>query len=524
MQDKFTVVFHGDDDVVVPGNSLAMQTDKPYRPLTKFGVGFLDRFEGASCNADILEQLTFVDTPGVLAGDKQRSGRGYDFNELVSHFSLRADMILLLFDANKLDVSDEMREAIMAMQAHFSKLKVVLNKADCCTQQQLMQVHGALMWQLAPIIRTPEVARVYCSSFRDDAYNPIGKESYHLFDKERNDLLRDLETLPRKSVMLKINNLITRARLCKVHTLVLNHIKATLPSGKKQAAKQKEMFADIQTIFEQVAVANKLSSGDFPNAALFTESFAQFDFNTYEPVNEKLIQAVDQLLVSELPLLMKMLPTDAECKAWEAEDQGEAPAAAASTEEGAVLETDCFVQFHGKGKFEPQKLKISVGLLELSADGQDTRTAALVGSVAAEPKSVRKGHEHARRVDLSQGDSMGCRKLVISVPDAETLKKLTKALSINSSTSGDINILRAALNGPGHGWEVVGEGVTLSGRRQIEDEHDSCSLCGNDYGFSRRKKICKSCGIVCCHDCSSEMPNAQDSARWCSGCKNAAAV
>ena len=46
-----------------------------------------------------------------------------------------------------------------------------------------MQVHGALMWQLAPIIKTPEVARVYCSSFRDEAYNPLGEASFHLFDQ-----------------------------------------------------------------------------------------------------------------------------------------------------------------------------------------------------------------------------------------------------------------------------------------------------------------------------------------------------
>lgn len=159
--DKFTVVFHGEDGVIIPGNALAMQADKPYRPLTKFGVGFLDRFEGASADAKILEQLTFVDTPGVLAGEKQRAGRGYDFNRIAAHFAARADMILLLFDANKLDVSDEMRDVITSMQAHYSKLKVILNKADTCNQQQLMQVHGAVMWALSPVIKTPEVARMH---------------------------------------------------------------------------------------------------------------------------------------------------------------------------------------------------------------------------------------------------------------------------------------------------------------------------------------------------------------------------
>jgi GTPase SAR1 family protein len=198
--DRFTAVFHGEDDNIVPGNSLAMQADKPYRSLSKFGVGFLDKFEGSSAQSEILEQLTFVDTPGILAGEKQRSGRGYDFRQIAAHFAARSDMILLLFDANKLDISDEMREVIVALRPHFGKLKVVLNKADACDQQTLMRVHGALMWSLSPVVQTPEVLRVYTGSFRDDAYDQRGHESYALFDKERADLMNDLNVLPRNNV------------------------------------------------------------------------------------------------------------------------------------------------------------------------------------------------------------------------------------------------------------------------------------------------------------------------------------
>ena len=148
-----------------------------------------------------------------------------------------------------------------------------------------------------------------------------------------------------------------------MHTLVLNHIKSKLGS-KKNEKKQEALFADIDAVFREVAQANKLSTGDFPTAKLFTDSFAvralhfpishlishtnlkspcaeqKYDFAAYEPVHPKLVHAVDQLLVTELPLLMKMLPTDAECRAWEAEDAGGAAkaAATASTEEGAVLE------------------------------------------------------------------------------------------------------------------------------------------------------------------------------------------
>lgn len=41
--------------------------------------GFLSRFEGAQCPAKLLEEITIVDTPGVLSGEKQRIGGASTF-------------------------------------------------------------------------------------------------------------------------------------------------------------------------------------------------------------------------------------------------------------------------------------------------------------------------------------------------------------------------------------------------------------------------------------------------------------
>ena len=138
----------------------------------------------------LLDEITFVDTPGVLSGEKQRTQRSYDFTGVISWFAAKCDLILLLFDPHKLDISDEFKRVIGSLRGHDDKIRVVLNKADQVdTQQvkyalilwyvfsaslctltlsiyistvlQLMRVYGALMWSLGKVLNTPEVSRVY---------------------------------------------------------------------------------------------------------------------------------------------------------------------------------------------------------------------------------------------------------------------------------------------------------------------------------------------------------------------------
>ena len=50
---------------------------------------------------------------------------------------LKCDLILLLFDPHKLDVSDEFKRVISSLRGHDDKIRVVLNKADQVDTQQV---------------------------------------------------------------------------------------------------------------------------------------------------------------------------------------------------------------------------------------------------------------------------------------------------------------------------------------------------------------------------------------------------
>ena len=66
--------------------------------------------------------ISIVDTPGILSGEKQRTDRGYDFVGVLQWFAERVDRIILLFDANKLDISDEFRRSIEAIHGYEDKV------------------------------------------------------------------------------------------------------------------------------------------------------------------------------------------------------------------------------------------------------------------------------------------------------------------------------------------------------------------------------------------------------------------
>ncbi|XP_058742914.1 EH domain-containing protein 1-like isoform X1 [Vicia villosa] len=325
--DRFVVVMSGPDERRIPGNTAAIQADMPFSGLTTFGTTFLSKFECSQMPHPLLEHITFVDSPGVLSGEKQRTQRAYDFTGVTSWFAAKCDLILLLFDPHKLDISDEFNRVISSLRGHDEKIRVVLNKADQVDTQQLMRVYGALMWSLGKVLNTPEVIRVYIGSFNDKPVNDGvgGSTGNELFEKEQEDLLLDMKDIPKAACDRRINEFVRRARAAKIHAYIIGHLKKEMPAMMGKAKAQQKLIDNLAGEFGKVQREFHLPPGDFPNVEHFREKLRGYNIDKFEKLRPKMIQVVDDMLAHDIPNLLKKFknPSGGEVTSkWSASSDG----------------------------------------------------------------------------------------------------------------------------------------------------------------------------------------------------------
>ncbi|KAI7830550.1 P-loop containing nucleoside triphosphate hydrolase protein [Gamsiella multidivaricata] len=306
--DRFVAVMNGSEPRVIPGNAAAVSADLPFRGLDRFGQAFLTRFQVSQCPNTLLENMTLIDTPGILAGDKQRVERGYDFTKTIEWFAQRSDLILLFFDSHKLDISDEFKSSIFALKGQEEKVRVILNKSDMVDQQQLMRVYGALMWSLGKVIQTPEVMRVYLGSFWLIKPPNVFEDCRALLEKEQADLLKDLRELPRNAAVRKVNEIVKRARLARVHAYIIGHLRKEMPAVFGKKSRQRELINGLQGEFLKVQQIYSVPVGDFPNVAAFRQCLEAYKFENFAKISSPILTVAEEALSVDLPKIMSRFP------------------------------------------------------------------------------------------------------------------------------------------------------------------------------------------------------------------------
>ena len=102
-------------------------------------------FCGAELDGDLLEYVDIIDTPGGRAGGREAEHRRASVRHAAWRwFVERSDPALAVFDPHKLDVSDEFKRAVRALQGFDDEVKVVLNKADACQPGPHAAPHAGL--------------------------------------------------------------------------------------------------------------------------------------------------------------------------------------------------------------------------------------------------------------------------------------------------------------------------------------------------------------------------------------------
>ncbi|XP_074917510.1 EH domain-containing protein 2-like, partial [Chelonoidis abingdonii] len=220
---------------------------------------------------------------------------GYDFPAVLQWFAERVDRIILLFDAHKLEISDEFSEAIRALKGNEDKIRVVLNKADMVETQQLMRVYGALMWSLGKVFNTPEVLRVYIGSFWAEPL--LVSDNRRLFELEEQDLFQDIQNLPRNSALRKLNDLVKRARLVR---------RTWVPASPKAGARFLFLTEEVRERSTGRWQAIPNSSG-WHALGTRQELLMVHDFTKFHALKPRLLDGLDEMLTGDIARLMPLL-------------------------------------------------------------------------------------------------------------------------------------------------------------------------------------------------------------------------
>jgi EH domain-containing protein 1 len=303
--DKFTAIVHGPSNHTINGNLLVGVQDLPFAGLQKFGYKFLDKFGAAVVPAPALLNYHFVDTPGVLSGEKQRIQRGYDYASVAKWLAARSDLILLFFDCSKLDISDEFRGVIEALRPYETKVKWILNKADELDQGALMRVFGSLMAAVGNIFRSVEKPRVYIGSFHDKPL--VHPEHKALFERDRADLLTMFDLLPSTCIMRKVSELQKRIRRVQAQMRLMDHLRSKMPVLFGYEAAQAKLIADLPAIYDEVKGKYHLSDGDLPDINEYSLLLEKADFHTFPKFCKRTYNELEDVLNIDMVRITQMV-------------------------------------------------------------------------------------------------------------------------------------------------------------------------------------------------------------------------
>ena len=146
--------------------------------------------------------------------------------------------------------------------------------------------------------------RVYTGSYWNGAL--LNNDFQRMFEKDEKLLVRELIDLPQCAAERKVNQMVNRIRLVKVHVCLLGTLSKMTPRlfGKKKS--RDKILNGVGVIMDNVRVEFDLSKGDMPDPMEFAQCLKNFaDFSVFPPIDRGLIQRLDSLISNDIPNIVR---------------------------------------------------------------------------------------------------------------------------------------------------------------------------------------------------------------------------
>ena len=203
---------------------------------------------------------------------------------------------------------------IERLQGNEGKIRIILNKADQVTPWELTRVYGAITWYMGKVVKTPDVPKVYISSFWKEPLKIENKEMRHQLEQEKRNLFQVICDVPKSAGLRRGEELLKRGRALKTHVLICAHLRGKMPLLWGDQMQQQKLLDDLETVFQDVSKTCKIPRGDLPEVGSYKKKLEDWIRSgktfSHLPCDRPELRAdLDRCLDVSIPRLMKALGT-----------------------------------------------------------------------------------------------------------------------------------------------------------------------------------------------------------------------
>merc|ERR1712228_1046782 len=191
------------------------------------------------------------------------------FNDACQWFIDHADLFILVYDYAKLDIGPETEALLDQLKGRESQVRIVLNKADEITAEELLKIQGNLVWNVSPLMASVEPPTMYAGSFWSRPFKAGAPK--RLLKSQEMALLKDIKD----AIDRRVENRISTARRFAVR--VRNHAK--MVDCYLTTFLKKKVAADIINnpskyhIYEGLSTLTNISRYDLPDPDTYRDFF-----------------------------------------------------------------------------------------------------------------------------------------------------------------------------------------------------------------------------------------------------------